>query len=132
MYMFRLVALSLLLCATPAAARDRATHALARRAATVPPDAARPSAALSGRYAGAGPSNARFPLVSNLDVGVGLYSVSGHFVRERERNGREPIQRHGRTRATGSPRSDSACASRRGTLSMLSRRCFRAGASPPR
>jgi hypothetical protein len=31
------------------------------------------------------------PLVSNLDVGIGLYSVSGHFVRERERNGREPI-----------------------------------------
>ena len=84
MYMFRLVALSLLLCATPAAARDRATQRTSITSATVPPDVARPSAPLSGRYAVPGPSNARFPLVSNLDVGVGLYSVGGHFVRERE------------------------------------------------
>lgn len=91
MYMFRLVALSLLLCAIPAAARDRATQRTSITSATIPPDVAKPGAPLSGKYAAPGPSNARFPLVSNLDVGVGLYSVNGHFVRERERNGREPI-----------------------------------------
>ena len=90
MYVFRLVALSLLLCATPAAARDRASHDNLASAASSR-DAAQPEAAWSGRYRSPGPSSARIPLVSNLDVGVGIYSVNGHFVKERERNGRQPI-----------------------------------------
>ena len=90
MYMFRLVALSLLLSATPAAAGDRASQLSAKSAASSP-DGAAPRPPLSDRYANRGPPSARMPLVPNMDVGVGLYSVSGHFVRDRERNGREPI-----------------------------------------
>jgi hypothetical protein len=90
MYMFRLVALSLLLCAIPAAARDRASHRNII-SATAPPEAARPRPPLSDRYGPPDPSSARMPLVSNMDLGVGIYSVGGHFVRDRQTNGREPI-----------------------------------------
>jgi hypothetical protein len=86
-----LVALSLLLCATPAAARDRVSDRN-MPSSNATPDAAPPSAPLTDRYTGPGPSSARIPLVSNMDVGVGLYSVGGHFVRDRQTNGREPIQ----------------------------------------
>jgi hypothetical protein len=90
MYMFRLVALSLLICVTPAAARDRASdNNLA--SATSSPDAKTPRAPWSYRYGSAGPSSARLPLDSSTDVGVGIYSVGGHFVRDRQRSGREPI-----------------------------------------
>ncbi len=87
MYSFRLVALSLLLSASPAAARDRASN----HDMNPTVQAAQPRAPLSENHSVHGPSSARIPLDSNMDVGVGLYTVNGHFVRERERNGREPI-----------------------------------------
>jgi hypothetical protein len=90
MYMFRLVALSLLICATPAAARDRVSHDNLT-SATSTPDAAKSRTLWSDRYGSPQPSSARLPLDSGTDVGVGLYSVGGHFVRDRQRNGREPI-----------------------------------------
>ena len=87
MYVYRFVALSLLLSVSPAAARDRALN----RNMDMTAQAAQSRSPLSDRYPGRGPSTARIPLDSNMDVGVGLYTVNGHFVRERERNGREPI-----------------------------------------
>jgi hypothetical protein len=90
MYQFRLVALSLLLCASSAAARDRASHKPIMSAATSP-DLARPRAPSVDRYGGPSLSSARLPVVTNIDLGVGIYSVGGHFAHERETNGREPI-----------------------------------------
>ena len=90
MMKFRLVALSLLLCATSAAARDRVSkNVIISPAASR--DAERQSSPVSDRYESPGPSTARLPLVENMDVGVGLYSVGGHFVRDRQTHGREPI-----------------------------------------
>ncbi len=90
MYSFRLVALSLLLGVTPAAARDRGpNHGIASIAGS--PRSPAPSAQTTESYRNTGPSSARMPIVSNMDVGVGIYSVGGHFVRDRQRNGREPI-----------------------------------------
>ena len=79
-------ALSMLGCACPAAARDKAG----------PPQS--PSAPLAERpgpsrlhFDTQGPTSARFPLAQDVDVGIGLYSVTGHFVRDRGARGREPI-----------------------------------------
>ena len=90
MYSFRLVALSLLLSASPAAARDRVTnHGMTPTAGS--PRSPDPGARSVAEFRSNGPSTARMPIDSNMDVGVGIYSVGGHFVRDRQRNGREPI-----------------------------------------
>lgn len=86
MYRYWLFALSVTLCSTAAAARDPAPDRAAPAAAT-----AQPNPVVAARYAEPAPSSARIPLVPDLDVGVGLYSVGGHFVRDRQTNGREPI-----------------------------------------
>ena len=90
MYRYWLFALSLTLCATAAAAREKSPDRVVP--SNVPAaDTVQPSPIVAGRYAEPGPSSARIPLVPDLDVGVGLYSVGGHFVRDRQTNGREPI-----------------------------------------
>jgi hypothetical protein len=89
MYISRLVALSLLLSVTPAAARDRASNHSISSAES--PRMANARAQAVDHYGSPGPSSARMPLDTNMDLGVGIYSVGGHFVRDRQRNGREPI-----------------------------------------
>lgn len=81
-----LPALALLACAWPAAARDRQEKTLA----TAPAEAAQP-ARPPMRFDAGSPTSARMPLTGDVDVGIGLYSVTGHFVRDRGARGREPF-----------------------------------------
>lgn len=90
MYRYWLFALSLTLCSTAAAARDKAPDRRVRP--TIPATQSQQSNPIvAARYSEPVPSSARIPLVPDLDLGVGLYSVSGYFVRDRQTNGREPI-----------------------------------------
>jgi hypothetical protein len=62
---------------------------------------------LTGRagFDGARATRAEVPVLGGLNFGIGLFSVSGHFVRDRETRGREPIigtgGRDNRVAATG-------------------------------
>jgi hypothetical protein len=89
-------AIALLLAAaiaSPAAAQHKRTPAPAATAepgaapaATPDPDRLAPTRPLP-------PEPSRWPLAGrdNMELGIGLYSVGGHFVREREYRGREPL-----------------------------------------
>jgi hypothetical protein len=44
-----------------------------------------------GRFDDRAPTTALIPLTDDLDVGVGMFSVGGHFARDRGGRSREPI-----------------------------------------
>ena len=80
-----LAAISLILLATPALAQQRAS-------APVQPPPANPNRLVEPRAIPA-EDLSRMPIAEedNLALGVGLFSVGGHFVRERGARGREPL-----------------------------------------
>jgi hypothetical protein len=86
-----LIALSLLIFASSAAAKDQNGHDNARRDVAAPTKTPPPRTSVASHFGDPALSSARLPVVANMDFGVGLYSIGGHFVRDRQTNGREPI-----------------------------------------
>jgi hypothetical protein len=73
----------------PAAARDRAT--LRTTGPPASPGSDRPYAPAGESFESNVPAGAHLPVTGGMDLGVGIYAVSGHFVRDRQTTGREPI-----------------------------------------
>jgi hypothetical protein len=84
-----IAALSALLLAAPAAAQPRAAPTPAPPASSAHHRLVQPGGA--DIYAVPGPMSARVPVSGDLDLGVGMFSVTGHFVRDRGSRGREPM-----------------------------------------